>query len=78
MEVVQLLGSQGFWQRQVLRGVGGEGSRNYSALGGDGSQYWPMHSSVLAGESPSLTESLAGHSLQGHKKSYTVKGTLGT
>jgi len=27
VEVVQLLGSQGFWQHQVLRGVGGQGSR---------------------------------------------------
>ena len=38
MEVVQLLGSQGFWQPQVLRGVGGWGSRKYSALEGYGDQ----------------------------------------
>ena len=36
LEVVQLLGSQGFWQHQVLRGVGGWGSRKYSALEGYG------------------------------------------
>ena len=29
VEVVQLLGSQGFWQHQVLKGVGGN-------------QYWPI------------------------------------
>ena len=34
MEVVQLHGSQGFWQHQVLRGVGVWGSRKYSALEG--------------------------------------------
>ena len=48
MEVVQLLGLQGFWQHQVLRGVGGLGSRKYSALEGYGSQYWPICSSILA------------------------------
>ena len=38
MKVVQLLGSQGFWQHQILRGLGGWGSRKYSALEGyDGS-----------------------------------------
>ena len=31
VEVVQLLGSQGFWEHQVLRGAGGLGHRNYSA-----------------------------------------------
>ena len=38
MEVVQPLGLQGFWQPQVLRGVGGWGSRKYSALEGYGDQ----------------------------------------
>ena len=38
VEVVQLLGSQGFWQHQVLRGVGGWGRRKYSALEGYGHQ----------------------------------------
>ena len=52
---LQLLGSQGFWQHQVLRGVGGQGSRKYSALEGYGNQYWPIHSSVLAWRAP-LTE----------------------
>ena len=56
MEVVQLLGPQGFWQHQVLRAVGGEGSRKYSALEGDGNQYWPIHSSIVAWRTPTLTE----------------------
>ena len=30
VELGQLLGSQGFWQHQVLSGVGGSGSRKYS------------------------------------------------
>ena len=34
MEVGQLRGSQGFWQHQVLRGVGDYSSRKYSALEG--------------------------------------------
>ena len=45
---LQLLGSQGFWQHQVLRGVGGQGSRKYSALEGYGNKYWPIRSSILA------------------------------
>ena len=57
MVVVQLLGSQGFWQRQVLRGVGGSGSRKHSALEGYGNQYWPIRSSILYWRSP-LTEKL--------------------
>ena len=56
MEVVQLLGSQGFWQHRLLRRVGGQGSRKYSALEGYGKQYWPIHSSILAWRTPSLTE----------------------
>ena len=32
VEVVQLLELQGFWQHQVLRGVGSWGSRKYSPL----------------------------------------------
>ena len=32
VEMVQLLGLQGFWQHQILRGVGSYGSRKYSAL----------------------------------------------
>ena len=39
VEVVQLLGLQGFWQYQVLKGVDGQGSRKYSALVGYGNQY---------------------------------------
>ena len=52
---MQLLGSQRFWQHQVLRGVGGQGSRKYSALEGYGNQYWPICSSILAQRAP-LTE----------------------
>ena len=58
--VVQLLGSQGFWQHQVLRGVGGLGSREYSVLEGDGNQDWPVRSSMLAWRNPSLTEKPGG------------------
>ena len=56
MEVVQLVGSQRFWQHQVLREADSEGSRKYSALEGYGNQYWPIRSSILAWRSPSLTE----------------------
>ena len=47
VEVVQLLGLQGFWQHQVLRGIGGPGGRKYHALGGYRNQYWPIHSHIL-------------------------------
>ena len=49
---MQLLGLQGFWQHQVLRGVGSQGSRKYSVLEGYGSQYWPIRSSILAWRTP--------------------------
>ena len=52
IEVVQLLGFQGFWQHQVLRGVGGLSSRKYSALEGYGNQYWPICSSILVWRIP--------------------------
>ena len=52
MEVVQLLGSQRFWQHEVLRRVGGYGSRKYSVLEGYGNQYWPIHSSIPAWRTP--------------------------
>ena len=52
MEVVQLVEMQGFWQHQVLRGVGGEGSRKYSAVEGYGNQNWPTHSSIVACRTP--------------------------
>ena len=52
MGVVQLHGFQEFWQHQVLRGVGGSGSRKYSALEGYGNQYWPIRSSILAWRTP--------------------------
>ena len=41
-----------FWQHQVLRGVGGQGSRKYSAVEGYGNQYWPTHSSIVAWRTP--------------------------
>ena len=49
---MQLLGSQGFWQHQILRGVGGSGSRKYNALEGYGNWYWPICSSILAWRIP--------------------------
>ena len=52
VEVVQLLGLQGFWQHKVLKGLGGQGSRKYSALEGYGNQYWPICSSILAWRIP--------------------------
>ena len=52
VEVVGLLGSQGFWQHRVLRGVGSSGSRKYGALGPHGNQYRPIRCSSLAWRSP--------------------------
>ena len=52
VEVSKLLGLQGFWQHQILRGVGGSGSRKYNALEGHGNQYWPICSSILAWRTP--------------------------
>ena len=52
MEVVQLLGLQGFWQHQVLRGVGSEGSRRYSALEGHGTSIGQHAPVFLPGERP--------------------------
>ena len=54
--VVQLFGPQVFWQHQVLRGAGGQGSRKYSAPEGHGNQHWPIRSSILAWRTPSLAE----------------------
>ena len=42
----------GILAHQVLRGVGGLGSRKYSALEGYGNQYWPIHPSILAWRTP--------------------------
>ena len=77
MEVVQLLGSQGFWQHQVLRGVGGQGSRKYSALKRYGNQSWPICSSILAWRTPSLKEKpgrpqSTGSQRAGHDRSNPV------
>ena len=56
VEVMQLLGSQGFWQHQVRRGIDGQGSRKYSALEGYGNQNWPICFSILVWWTPSLTD----------------------
>ena len=56
VEMVQLLGSQRFWQHQELREVGSYGGRKYGALEGYGNQYWPICSSILAWRTPSLTD----------------------
>ena len=52
VEVVQLLGLQGFWQHQVLSGVCSWGSRKHGALEGYGTRYWPICSSILAWRTP--------------------------
>ena len=70
-EVVQLLGSQGFWQHQVLRGVGS--GRKYSALEEYGNQYWPIYSSILAWRTLSLTEMPGRPHPQGCKESEITK-----
>ena len=54
MEVGQLLGTQGFWQHQVLNGVGDYSSRKYSALEGHTVLASTLHYSCL--ENPLLTE----------------------
>ena len=48
----QQLGSQGFWQHQMFRGVCDQSSRKYSALKGYDNHYWPIHSSILAWRTP--------------------------
>ena len=56
MEVVQLLGSQGFWQHQVLRGLAARAAENIGLLkvmATSTGQYAPV---FLLGEPPSLTE----------------------
>ena len=58
----------GFW------GVGGLGSRKYSALEGYGNQCWPICSSILAWRTP-WQRSLAGHS-QDHKAWDVTEATL--
>ena len=76
VEVVQLLGLQGFWQCQVLRGVGSQGSRKYSALEGYGNQYWPIRSSTLAWRPPPWQRRLAGHSLQGRRVGHDLSDSV--
>ena len=56
MEVVHLLGSQGFWQHQVLRGLVARAAENtvlLKVMATSTGQYAPV---FLLGESPSLTE----------------------
>ena len=48
VEVVQLLGSQGFWQHQLLREIGILGSWKHGALKAYGSQYWQISSHIFA------------------------------
>ena len=77
VEVVQLLGSQGLGGTRYSGGVGGQGSRKYSALEGYGNQSWPIRSSILAWRSPSLTEKpgrpqSTGSQRVGHYRSYLV------
>ena len=48
VEVVQLLGSQGFWQHQVLKEIGILGSWKHGALKVYGSQYWQISSHIFA------------------------------
>ena len=76
VEVVQLFGSQWFWQHQVLRGVGGWGSRKYSALEGCGNQYWPTRSSILAWRTTLPDREAWQASLQGPKDSDMTEATL--
>ena len=66
----------GFWQHQVLGGVGGQGSRKCSALEGDGNQYWPIHASILAWRPLFPDEKPGRHSLQGYKELDPTKATL--
>ena len=55
-EVVQLLGSQGFCQHQVLKGAGSEGSRKNNALEEYGNQYWSIPFSIHAWRTPFLKQ----------------------
>ena len=55
-EVVQLFGSQGFCQHQVLKGADSKGSRKNNALEEYGNQYWPIPFSILAWRTPSLKQ----------------------
>ena len=50
------LGHWGSGSTRYSGGVGGWGSRKYSALEVYGNQSWPIHSSILAWRTPSLTE----------------------
>ena len=68
VEVVQLLELRGFWQHQVLRGVGSYGRRKYSVPEGYSKQYWPIHSSILAWRTPPWQRTLAGYNLQGREE----------
>ena len=78
VEVGLLLGLQGFWQHQVLRGVAGQGSRKCRALEWYGDLHWPIRFSALAWRTPPWQRSLAGHCLQGCKESDATEATLCT
>ena len=74
MEGVQLRGSQGFWQLQVLSGVGGWGSRKCGALEGMAASVGHYAPVFLPGDP--RQRSLAGHRLQGHRESDTTEEPL--
>ena len=70
------LGLQGFWQHQLLKGFGGQGSRKYSALEGYGSQYWPIRSSILAWRTPLSDREAWQATVHRVAKLETTKATL--
>ena len=68
LQVVRLLGSQEFWQHQVLSGLVARAEGNivlYKGMATSIGQYAPV---FLPGEPPSLTEKPTGHSLQGRSQ----------
>ena len=57
------------------RGVGGQGSRKYSALEGYGDQCWPIRPSILAWRIPLMEKPVRPQSI-GRKELHTTKATL--
>ena len=66
-EVVQLLGSPGFWQQQVLRGVGGSGSRKCSALEGMATSIGQHTTATLAWGNPPTEKPGRPQSTRSHR-----------
>ena len=65
-------GGAAAWVAGVLaapgtQGVGGYGSRKYSALEGYGNQYWPIHSNILAWRTPLAEEPSSLHSTESQR-----------